>query len=230
MRILRNGSRGHDVEYMQRLLVRADVRDRVESPFYGSDGIFGPQTEQAVRALQRRRPGLTVDGVVGPRTWTALGLRDHREHPIRRYGQPTGMTCWSAAATMILGSNMSVGQGSATTGDRGGLNPSIENVAMFGRGLGWSMPNHTPTVAGLVALLMRTPLWLGVQHSTGRHAVVLSGVYSDGDASGAGTMVRIHDPWPVGQGAVYTTFVNPLILRNGPVRYAASLELLLVPR
>ena len=230
MRILRNGSRGHDVEYMQRLLVRADVRDRVESPFYGSDGIFGPQTEQAVRALQRRRPGLTVDGVVGPRTWTALGLRDHREHPIRRYGQPTGMTCWSAAATMILGSNMSVGQGSATTGESGGLNPSIENVARFGRGLGWSMPNHTPTVAGLVALLMRTPLWLGVQHSSGRHAVVLSGVYSDGDASGAGTMVRIHDPWPVGQGAVYTTFVNPLILRNGPVRYAASLELLLVPR
>lgn len=230
MRILRNGSRGHDVEYMQRLLVRADIRDNAASPFYGSDGIFGPETERAVRALQRRRAGLTVDGVVGPRTWAALGLRDSREHPIQLFGQPTGMTCWSAAATMILGTNMSVGQGAAATGPQGGLSPSIENVTTFGQGLGWRMPNATPTVPALVAMLMRTPLWLGVQHSSGRHAVVLSGVYSDGETSGGGTMVRIHDPWPQGRGAVYGSFLDPLILRNGQVRYVASFELLLVPR
>lgn len=229
MRILRNGSRGLEVEFMQRLLVRADARENVDTPFYGSDGIFGPETERAVRALQRRRAGLTVDGVVGPRTWTALGLRDQREHSIRLYGQPTGMTCWSAAATMILGTNMSVGQGAANTGSAGGLSPSIENVTTFGQGLGWSMPNYTPNVPALVAMLMRGPLWLGVRHSTGRHAVVLSGVYSDGDASGVGTMVRIHDPWPRGQGAVYGSFLQPLVLRNGQSRYVASLELLLVP-
>jgi peptidoglycan hydrolase-like protein with peptidoglycan-binding domain len=41
------------------------------------DGLFGPQTEKAVRALQRRR-GLAVDGVPGRRTRAALG----------RYGRP----------------------------------------------------------------------------------------------------------------------------------------------
>jgi peptidoglycan hydrolase-like protein with peptidoglycan-binding domain len=41
------------------------------------DGLFGPQTGRAVRALQRRR-GLVVDGVAGPRTRAALG----------RYGRP----------------------------------------------------------------------------------------------------------------------------------------------
>lgn len=38
-----------------------------------ADGIFGPLTEEGVKEYQKRS-GLTADGVVGPRTWAALGV------------------------------------------------------------------------------------------------------------------------------------------------------------
>ncbi|WP_197376716.1 N-acetylmuramoyl-L-alanine amidase [Mycolicibacterium baixiangningiae] len=38
------------------------------------DGVYGRQTEEAVREFQRRTPGLRVDGVVGPATAEALRL------------------------------------------------------------------------------------------------------------------------------------------------------------
>lgn len=38
------------------------------------DGVFGPQTEAAVKEFQRRTPGLKVDGIVGPATAAALRL------------------------------------------------------------------------------------------------------------------------------------------------------------
>ncbi len=38
-----------------------------------ADGIFGPLTEEAVKAFQKSK-GLTPDGIVGAKTWAALGV------------------------------------------------------------------------------------------------------------------------------------------------------------
>jgi peptidoglycan hydrolase-like protein with peptidoglycan-binding domain len=62
--LVRRGDQEHPVQTLQYLL-RARRRVVVV------DGDFGPQTEAAVKAYQRRK-GLVVDGIVGPITWRAL--------------------------------------------------------------------------------------------------------------------------------------------------------------
>jgi peptidoglycan hydrolase-like protein with peptidoglycan-binding domain len=57
--VLSSGDEGRQVELLQRALS------------IGVDGVFGPETEEAVRHFQASK-GLTVDGVVGPLTSAAL--------------------------------------------------------------------------------------------------------------------------------------------------------------
>jgi hypothetical protein len=59
--ILKLKSKGDQVKTLQRFLKLKD------------DGEFGPKTESAVKAWQSAN-GLTADGVVGPKTWDAMGL------------------------------------------------------------------------------------------------------------------------------------------------------------
>jgi peptidoglycan hydrolase-like protein with peptidoglycan-binding domain len=44
------------------------------------DGVFGAETEKAVRQFQADH-GLTVDGVVGRKTWAALGVSENTNPP-----------------------------------------------------------------------------------------------------------------------------------------------------
>ncbi len=232
MDVLRQGSRGFKVEFLQRLLNKAATRERAGGTPLRVDGIFGPLTDAAVRAFQGRHRPLVVDGIAGPQTWNALALRSEGEHArVILFGQPTGTSCWSAAATMILG-NQSVAPGSATLGPGGGLSGTMADHEAFARGLGWRMLNHSPGVQEMVDLVRRTPVWIRAGGANWAHAVVLSAVYSDGDPRGDGTMFRIHDPWPIGTGRIYGSFSDPIMMfdASGVNRVPASLDYTLVPR
>jgi peptidoglycan hydrolase-like protein with peptidoglycan-binding domain len=62
---IRRGSTGNPVRRAQKRLTLGGYDTT------GVDGIFGADTEAAVRRFQGDR-GLTVDGIVGPRTWAEI--------------------------------------------------------------------------------------------------------------------------------------------------------------
>jgi peptidoglycan hydrolase-like protein with peptidoglycan-binding domain len=62
--LVQYGADGPDVYAIQYLL-------RAEGYSLTADGIFGPQTQSAVKSFQGAK-GLVVDGIVGPNTWQAL--------------------------------------------------------------------------------------------------------------------------------------------------------------
>jgi hypothetical protein len=61
---LQRGDRGTAITRVQARLVQVGWR-------IGVDGVFGNETDRAVRGFQQRRE-LVIDGVVGSRTWRAL--------------------------------------------------------------------------------------------------------------------------------------------------------------
>ena len=65
--ILRPGSRGSGIRFLQSLLARANY---YPGPI---DGIYGSATERAVRAFQRDN-NITPTGIVDESTWAALGV------------------------------------------------------------------------------------------------------------------------------------------------------------
>ena len=202
MKILRQGPRGPHEKLLQRLL-NLEHRKTVLK----EDGIFGPRTNAEVNAFQSGKR-LRPDGVVGPRTWRALNISVDIDHRVTLFPQPTNMTCWSAAATMLFG-NMSVGSGGATVGPRGGLGMWHANIQTFARAHGLTMhPPMSWTTLGFAALLRRRPLWVAGLQTLGsptarqaRHAVVVGSMWGNG--SPYGTMLLIYDPWPPGVGSIY---------------------------
>ncbi|KAB8335007.1 peptidoglycan-binding protein [Scytonema tolypothrichoides VB-61278] len=82
MPLLKKGSKGRAVAYLQFLLISYGF----EISRAGVDGDFGSNTEKAVKQFQQKRnsvpnvepPQLKVDGEVGDKTWRALGDNFYR--------------------------------------------------------------------------------------------------------------------------------------------------------
>jgi peptidoglycan hydrolase-like protein with peptidoglycan-binding domain len=90
---LKRGSRGGAVASLQRSLASLGYDIAV-------DGAFGPNTERSVRAFQAQS-GLTADGIVGPRTKTAIAQAlGNRPGPLPAPPQP------APPATSALGSEI----------------------------------------------------------------------------------------------------------------------------
>ena len=68
MEVLKKGSKGEQVESLQRLLKTHGYGLGSNNPF---DGDFGSMTDTAVKLYQRDN-GLTEDGIVGEKTWKRL--------------------------------------------------------------------------------------------------------------------------------------------------------------
>lgn len=73
--MIRIGDRGEDVRYLQQTL-----RD-VHGFALGVDGIFGRLTREAVFQIQHRS-ALSVDGIVGPKTWAVVEGAEAERPPL----------------------------------------------------------------------------------------------------------------------------------------------------
>lgn len=122
--------------------------------------------------------------------------------------QLTGMSCWAAAAAMIVGYREcldvkahEVAHGAGVwEAYKEGLVP--EDVVAIARAFRLQIePPRTYSPAALRALIEQYgPLWVG-EASPGLHVVVVTGMFGDGSLDG--TFVRIADPWPIGRGERY---------------------------
>jgi D-alanyl-D-alanine dipeptidase len=123
--------------------------------------------------------------------------------------QLTGMSCWAAAAAMVVGwrdrvaaDPRQVARGAGSwQAYAGGLRPA--DVQTLARAWGLVEERRDRwTVDALRQVLERHgPVWLG-EASPGLHSIVVVGMHGDGTPDG--TWVRVNDPWPVGRGERYT--------------------------
>jgi len=130
-------------------------------------------------------------------------------HEVPLVPQLTGMSCWAAAAAMVVGWRdcvdvrpEEVARGAGAWAEyRDGLEP--RNVDALGRTFGLVVETprsyDLPAIRGMLERF--GPLWVGAG-PTGLHVVVVAGMYGDGSADG--TFVRVLDPWPLARGERYT--------------------------
>ena len=94
--VLRNGSTGEAVKYLQTSLIKLGYNSGI------IDGIFGAKTETAVKLFQKSQ-GLVVDGIVGNNTWAAIDKALIR--PVLRNGSTGEAVKYLQTSLIKLGYN-----------------------------------------------------------------------------------------------------------------------------
>jgi lysozyme family protein len=209
--ILKRGSQGYLVQEVQGTL---DIR---------ADGIFGRQTDDAVRKFQHSK-GLRQDGIVGRKTWPeiekqAAALRltfaDLRWVGTQRYNvwlipQKKQWACWYAAGMMVrfwkrnlqqmsmagAPAPSEIPQSVARHMADTGLTYAATKQHAIRMGLTWASRHNVTFTPGFIHNLLKQhgPLWTGGLN----HVVVITGISQDG------SQLFINDPAPVNRGSKYT--------------------------
>jgi hypothetical protein len=131
-------------------------------------------------------------------------------HSVELVPQQTNMSCWAAAAAMVVGwrdfvcinpSEIARGIGYWSQYNNNGTGLPPDDTRMFAYwGLTLIQSPQTYTVNGFADLLRGGPLWVATDLNGGGHVVVDAGLRGDGTPDG--TMVKVYDPWEQGM----TTF------------------------
>jgi hypothetical protein len=138
----------------------------------------------------------TAQGLGGP------GSFDIDWPDVQVVPQPTDASCWATAAAIVMGwrdrQSVLPEHVATLTGHSkdAGIDPS--DVGQLAKSCDLvAEPPQSYTVDGFRALLeQRGPLWVGVLTGSGSgHAVVVTGMWSDGNPDGSDTCVRVVDPW-----------------------------------
>ena len=137
-RVLRNGHSGAAVRLVQQALVNLGY----ELPRFGVDGVFGDETEAAVRAFQVDT-GAGVDGIVGTQTIGFLDARVQGRPVAPRPAVAVGAALPAANVIVQPGATPSNALGACVAGLTFPEHVSVDMVAVR------SGPNWVPVVTGL---------------------------------------------------------------------------------
>jgi Papain-like cysteine protease AvrRpt2 len=132
--------------------------------------------------------------------------------------QPTDVTCWAASIAMLVGKTaeeVCEGAGMTTTDGYGWSD--IQRAVSY-----WGLREIGPACGGpdyFAPMLQSSPLWI-VEVGAPYHAVVLTGMYCDGDEWDINTTrVTVNNPWPPGSGNIedrgFLDFSNDYELGSG---------------